>query len=159
MKKKGHIGNLEDLYTQIGGVREEIKDYIHKDYLPKENRSINTIIVDTINKIFFIDDNEDKPEENKYFDLLENVKQVHTQYDGYQYYTFLNVFKDGKFLEKKKISSLKNPITWKFVLTEIMKLNKNTNYYGYAYKLSNSWNKGYILETTNDARYKVDYNC
>lgn len=159
LKKKGNIGNLEDLYVQVGGVREEIKKYIHKDLLPKDTTSINSVIVDTINKMFFIDDNIDIVDEKKHYDLLRDTKQVHTYYDGSEYYTFLNVYKDGKFLEKRKITSLRNPITWDFILSEILKLNKHENYYGYAYKLSNSWNKGYILETTNDIRYKVKYDC
>ena len=164
LKKKGHVGNLEDLYTQIGGLPENIAKYISKDHLKKDKRSINNIIVDTINKFFFIEDNDDVKdkkdkfkEDNKY--LLDNTKQVHTHYDGNVYYTFLNIYKDGKFLEKKKISSLENPINWKYILSEIMLLNKYKEYYGFVYKLSYSWNKGYILETTGDQRYFVDYNC
>jgi hypothetical protein len=159
LKKKGNVGNLEELYVQVGGIREELKQYIHKDLLPKDTTSINSIIVDTINKMFFIDDNIDNiVEENKHYDLLNDTKQVHTHYDGNEYYTILNVYKDGKFLEKRKISSFRNPIDWQFILSEILKLNKHHKYYGYAYKLSNSWNKGYILETTNDIRYKVKYD-
>jgi hypothetical protein len=162
LKKKGHIGDFEDLYTQTGGIRDELKKIINEDYLPKESRSINSIIVDTINKLFFIEDNIDIKDNKKQkfsFNSLENVKQVHTNFDGEQYYTFLNVFKDGRFLEKRRINSLRNPISWQVILGEIMNLNKNSNYYGYVYKLSTSWNKGYILETTNDARYKINYNC
>lgn len=161
MKKKGQVGNFEDIYSQIGGLPESVSKYISKDQIPK--RSINSIIVDTINKMFFIDDNEDVKEEVKFEEdnrfLFEDTKQVHTHFDGETYYTFLNVFKDGKFLEKRKIMSLKNPINWKYVLSEILKINKNKMHYGFAYKLSYSWNKGYILETTDDIRYFVNYNC
>jgi len=162
LQKKGNIGNLEDLYTQVGGVRDELKEYINPDILPKDTTSINSIIVDTINKIFFIEDNYTKKdilEGEKYYDELRDVRQVHTSYDGNEYYTYLNIYKDGKFIDKIKIRSLRNPITWHFILTEILKLNKNKNFYGYAYKLSNTWNKGYILETTSDIRYKVNYDC
>ena len=161
LKKKGNMGNLEDLYTQIGGLPKNIEKYIRDPV--KDERSVNTIIVDTINKLFFIEDNNDLDmkkkfdEENKY--LLDNTKQVHTHYDGNTYYTFLNVYKDGKFLEKRKISSLENPINWRYILSEIMRLNKYKKYYGFVYKLSYSWNKGYILETTDDLRYYVDYKC
>jgi len=160
LKKKGNVGNLEDLYTQVGGVRKELKEYINPDQIPEDSKSINSIIVDTINNIFFIDDNIEKEkilDDKK--ETLDNVKQVHTHYDGNEYYTYLSVYKDGKFIDKVKIKSLKNPITWHFILAEILRLNKYKNFYGYAYKLSNSWNKGYILETTDDIRYKVNYKC
>ena len=163
LEKRGNIGNLEDLYTQVGGLPDNIMKYINNDQIKKDDRSINSIIVDTINKMFFIDDNNDVELEKKFEEensfLLEDTKQVHTHYDGNTYYTYLNIYKDGKFLEKRKISSLENPINWKYVLSEIMRLNKNKKYYGFVYKLSYSWNKGYILETTDDMRYFVNYNC
>lgn len=163
LKKKGNFGDLEDLYVQAGGLPEEIEKYISKDHIKKDNRSINNIIVDTINKLFFIEDNKDEDLKEKYYEenkhIFEDTKQVHTHFDGNVYYTYLNIFKDGKFLEKRKISSLENPINWKYVLSEIMRLNKYKKHYGFVYKLSYSWNKGYILETTDDIRYFVNYKC
>ena len=166
LKKKGNIGDLEDLYSQIGGLPEHIEMQINEDQLQKDKRPIGTVIVDTINKLLFLDDNNiyEKEDKKKKFEeenshIFNNTRQVHTHYDGNTYYTFLNIFKDGKFLEKRKISSLKNPITWKYILSEIMRLNNFKRYYGFVYKLSYSWDKGYILETTDDIRYYVNYKC
>lgn len=166
LKKKGNIGNLEELYTQMGGLPEDVEKFINKDQLEKDDRPISTVIIDTINKLLFLDDNNimEKEDKIKKFEedtsyIFNNTRQIHINYDGESYYTYLNVYKDGKFLEKRKITSLKNPITWKYVLSEIMRLNKFKRYYGFVYKLSYSWNKGYILETTDDIRYYVNYNC
>ena len=123
-------------------------------------------MVDTINKLFLIEDNENEDvinkkenydEKNEY--IPNTPENVHIFYDGNEYYTFLNIYKDGKFLEKKKISSLKYPINWRYIISEILNLNKHNKYYGFVYKLSYSWNKGYILETTEDVKYYIDYDC
>ena len=173
LKKNGTVGNLEDLYSQIGGYDREEDEEIrveHDKYklgpadtvltrfgkiVGNEMHKINSIIIDTINKVFFVEENE-KEKDPMFF---KPIKQVNTLFNGYSYYTFLNVYKDGKFIDKVKIESKQNPIQWQFVINKILELNKNPKFYGYVYRLTNSFDKGLILETTDDNRYKIDYKC
>ena len=151
LKKKGIVGNLEDQYVQVGG------NYFEKIWknLKYEFNNVNNIVIDTINKFFFIEENEVPLDKNIY----KPIDQINTHYDGYSYYTYLNVYKDGKFIDKLKIESKQNPIEWQFIMNKILELNKNSKFYGYVYKLTHSLNKGIILETTDDPRFKINYEC
>jgi|SaaInlStandDraft_6_1057023.scaffolds.fasta_scaffold10950_2 hypothetical protein len=169
LKKNGTVGDLEDKYNQLGGENNHDKfRLIHDKYklgptdtlisrlgkiVGNEAHKINSLIIDTINDIFFVEGNDEKKDPAFY----KPIKQVNTLFNGYSYYTFLNVYKDGKFMDKVKIESRQNPIEWQFVVNKILELNKNPKFYGYVYKLTNSFDKGLILETTDDERYKVDY--
>ena len=151
LKKKGKIGNLEDQYTQIGG--NLFGKMWHN--LKLEFNNINNIVIDTINNVFFIEENE-KPLDPTIF---KPPSQINTHFDGYSYYTFLNVYKDGKFIDKLKIEAKQNPINWSFIMNKILEINKDSKFYGYVYKLTYSTNNGIILETTSDPRFKVSYKC
>lgn len=151
LKKKGITGNLEDQYGQIGGY------YFKK---PSNNfkydfNNVNNIFIDRINNLFFIEENETAHNKN----IFKPIDQINTHYDGYSYYTFLNVYKDGKFIDKLKIESKQNPIKWQFIMNKIFELNKHSKFYGYVYKLTHSLNNGIILETTDDPRFKINYEC
>lgn len=154
LKKKGNIGNFEDLYTQIGGSNDNFLTNIWNN-LKFEFKYINYIIVDTINKFFFIKENKEKKLDPQ---LFKPVNQIITHYDGVAYYTYLNVYKDGKYIDKMQIRSKNNPIEWKYIMNKIFEINKDSKFYGYIYKLSHSIDKGIILETTDDQRYKINYN-
>lgn len=179
LKKNGTVGNLEDLYNQIGGNDEIEIEYDHKlhdkyrlihnkyNLHPSDNgivrlgkiigneaHKINSLIIDTIKNVFFIEDNEERDTS-----LLNPIKQVNTFFNGHSYYTYINVYKDGKFIDKVQVNSKQNPIEWQLIVNKIFELNKDSKFYGYVYRLTNSFNKGLILETTDDARYKIDYKC
>tara|TARA_Y100000589_G_C27147601_1_gene627523 strand:- start:235 stop:1113 length:879 start_codon:yes stop_codon:yes gene_type:complete len=157
-----------DTYTQYGGnffaTEKDIFDYLdeQKRTQIKGKKNIFAVILDTLNELFFfidekpnkceIDDKRDK----RYF---EDVREVNTKFNGKEYYTYLNIYKDGKYLHNIKVSSFSYPIEWSNVLNEILKLNNDTDMYGYVYRLTNTWNEGFVLETTKDVRYKVNYNC
>ena len=151
LKKKGKICDLEDQYTQIGG---NLFGKIWHN-LKLEFNNINNIVIDTINNVFFIEENE-KPLDPMIF---KPPSQINTHFDGYSYYTFLNVYKDGKFIDKLKIEAKQNPISWSFIMNKILEINKDSKFYGYVYKLTYSTNNGIILETTADPRFKVNYKC
>ena len=151
LKKKGKIGNLEDQYVQIGG------NYFKKLWknLKFDFNNINNIVIDTVNNLFSIEENDIPLDKN----ILKPQNQINTYHDGYSYYTFLNVYKDGKFIDKLKIESKENPIEWHFIMSKILELNKNSKFYGYVYKLTYSIDNGIILETTDDPRFKINYEC
>lgn len=151
LKKKGKIGDLEDQYTQIGG---NVLNNIWYDVKSNFNY-INSIVIDTINNVFFIEDNE-KPIDSKIF---KPVNQINTKFDGFSYYTYINVYKDGKYIDKLKIESKNNPIQWPFIMNKVLEINKHSKFYGYVYKLTYSINNGIILETTDDPRFKMEYKC
>ncbi len=156
LKKKGHIGNLEDNYNQIGGVLgDEDKIGNFWNTLKLEAMNVNNIIIDTINNLFSIEENK------KHLDskIFKPVNQINTHFDGVSYYTHINVYKDGKYIDKMKVFSKNNPIEWKYIMNKILKINKDSKFYGHVYKLTNSINNGVILETTSDPRFKIDYKC
>ena len=155
LEKKGHVGNVEDLYSQIGG---NSVSSLHKlwKYVKLELYYVNNIIVDTINKVFFIEKNK-KRELNPI--LFKPVNQITTHYDGTEYYTYLDVYKDGKFIDRMKVESKNNPIEWRYIMNKILEINEHSKFYGYVYKLSHSLDKGLILETTDDLRYRINYKC
>lgn len=140
---KRRDNNQEEIY-QLGGFN--VIDKIN--YLIKE--TINALIGYDIDKLYQLKDY------NKYVDnfYYKNVSQVITHYDGNVYYTYLNIYKDGKFIDKVRVESFNNPIKWKYVMLKIIEIiKKYHSIYGYIYKLSHSVNQGLILETTNDERY------
>ena len=145
LRKKGKIGDLENIYDQFGG-------------------NLNDEIIKTINNFFLIEQDDIldegeriKKELDKFY--YKDISQTNTFYDGYSYYTFINIFKDGKFLDKVKVISNNNPIKWNTIFDNVINLNKYSDYYGNIYNMSHSINKGIILETTSDKRYFVNYNC
>ena len=141
-KKMGYSDNLHNMYDLIGG-----KYKITKNKIEYEKYNVSDI-----KNIFILD--QDRILNKKYF---KDVDQLHTMYDGEVYYSFINVYKDGKFLDKVKIESKNNPIIWKVIINKIDEINKNKNFFGYIYKLSYSFNQGLILETTKDKRYNIKY--
>ena len=146
LKNNGKIGDIENFYYQLGG----------------SQLSLNQQIIKTINELFNINDKgtRDRLIKEKYDKIYyQDVSQTNTHFDGHAYYTFINIFKDGKFIDKVSARSKINPISWRIIIDKILNLNKNNNFYGYIYKLSSSFNKGLILETTDDYRYRVDYEC
>ena len=145
LRKKGKIGDLENIYDQFGG-------------------NLNDEIIKTINNFFLIEQDDIldegeriKKELDKFY--YKDISQTNTFYDGYSYYTFINIFKDGKYLDKVKVISNNNPIKWNTIFDNVINLNKYSDYYGNIYNMSHSINKGIILETTSDKRYFVNYNC
>lgn len=130
LESQGLVGDTENIYLQQGG----------------------SITIDSVNHLYQIDNNQ----YNKKFNL-KNVDDHHINFDEVQknYYTYLNIYKDGKFLEKKRITSLKKPITWDIIAKNIEILNNE--HYGYIFKLTNTWNEGITLETSSDIRYKINY--
>ena len=58
-----------------------------------------------------------------------------------------------------KVESKNNPIEWRQIMNKIFELNKQSKFYGSVYKLTNSIDKGIILETTDDDRFKINYYC
>ena len=88
--------------------------------------NVNNIIIDTINNVFFIEENDKPLDQN----IFKSPKQINTHHDGYSYYTYLNVYKDGKFIDKLKIESKQNPIEWSFIMNKILEINKHSKFYG-----------------------------
>ena len=69
LKKKGKIGNLEDQYVQIGGNFQKLWNN-----MKIELNNINNIVIDTINNLFFIEENEIPIDKN----ILKPQNQINT---------------------------------------------------------------------------------
>ena len=137
LEKKGKIGNFEDIYNQIGGSNlKNIKSFIFNKLKNYFNFNL---------------------EENNY--IFKNIDDVFLLYDidNDYFYTYLTIFKDGKFIDKLKINTKNEKLDPRIIMDKIIQLS-NSNYYGNIYRVYNSFNKGLILETTNDTRYKIKYN-
>lgn len=155
LKNNGKIGDIENFYYQLGGNKKSFQ-------LGGSEKSLNEEIIETINRFFNIQDvgTKERLLKEKYDKVYyQDVSQTNTHFDGQGYYTTINIFKDGKYIDKVSARSKLNPISWRVIIDKILTLNKNSNFYGYIYKLSSSFNKGLILETTDDYRYRVDYEC
>lgn len=160
LKKNGYVGDLVDVYdnvySQMGGSLFNKQKLSFFEKLKLDFLKVNNIVIDTINKLFYIEENKPNVLDETFY---ENVKQSDTNFDGEYYYTYITIYKDGKYLDKVRVQSRRNPIEWKYVVNKILDLNKTSEFYGYVYRLSYSWNKGIILETTGDQRYQINYKC
>lgn len=147
LQKQGKLGDMENSFFQIGG-----------------EDSLNEKIIKTINTLFFIEDKNYEEKEKLINDELEekfyyDVSQINTHFDGNSYYTFINILKDGVILDKVKVISKINPIPWRTIVDAIFRISKDKKFYGNIYNLSHSFNRGLILETTDDYRYEINYEC
>ena len=144
LKNNGKIGDIENFYYQLGGselsLNQEIIKTINEFFNIKDKGTKDRLLKEKIDKVYY-----------------QDVSQTNTHFDGEGYFTKINIFKDGKFIDKVFARSKLNPISWRIIVDKI--LNLNNKFYGYIYKLSSSFNKGLILETTDDYRYRVDYEC
>ena len=144
LENNGKIGDIENFYYQLGGselsLNQEIIKTINEFFNIKDKGTKDRLLKEKIDKVYY-----------------QDVSQTNTHFDGEAYFTKINIFKDGKFIDKVFARSKLNPISWRIILDKI--LNLNNKFYGYIYKLSSSFNKGLILETTDDYRYRIDYEC
>ena len=128
----------------------------------KANVTLNEYFLDFINKLFSIKYKKKEDKTHDHNQTYHNQFKKNTFLDvtpnGEIYYTYINIYKDGKFFEKKRIDSQNCPITWNIALKELIRMQKRNNKrYGNIYKLTLTW-KGWLLETTDDIRYKVNYD-
>ena len=161
----GHELNIDikKIVENINKEKKEKKEFDEKKAI-ESKVTLHEYFLDFVNKLFSIKlkKKEKKEKTFNHTQIFKNQFKKNTFLDetskGKLFYTYLNILKDGKFFEKKRIDSMNCPITWNIVLKEIIKMQKKSNkIYGNVYKLTLTW-KGWILETTDDIRYKVNYD-
>lgn len=93
--------------------------------------------------------------ENMYIQNGGNLNDIiSSKFDGTNYYNYIIIFRDDKFLEKIKIIS-KNELTNKLLINRLKYINNNKSYYGNMDELIESEN-GIILKTSKN-KFKVFY--
>ena len=153
--------NIKEVVEKINKERD-LEKSIKDGNIKLKETTLHEYFLDFINKIFKIKYKKKEEKDYKFTQIykdqfMKNTFEEKTE-NGRLYYTFINIYKDGKFFEKKRIESQNCPITWNIALKELIRMQKtNTKRYGYIYKLSLTW-KGWLLETTDDIRYKINYD-
>ena len=78
LKREGKVGNIEDLYEQVGGEKHRLlptDTYISRigKIIGNELDTINSIVIDTINGVFFVEEN-DKEMDPVFYKSIKQIK-------------------------------------------------------------------------------------
>ena len=155
----GSNGDIEDYESQESW-NVELKTDIYQKHDYDEENYVDYQLGGYDKYFVRIDPEDDYDNQNPDYTNVRKTlykrKLVEFDKSNNTYYLILKIYKDGKFIQDLKIENT-NKITERHILKAINYVNKNNDYFGYVFNLSLTWENA-ILETTDDKRYKIQYD-